>query len=161
MSENYFNKALADFTNDFAIGGAVRHLADKGFTVKEIKERLDFPAPISKVSELVWKHLIEKGVVRLSPPEEGETVISSEYIKEQNSFGKTSFRRVTKSAPATDSEYIKCEFGKELYKNRKAFEDKLRVLDTRDRDYILGLPWPLVPVWHVADERMKRIMEKL
>jgi hypothetical protein len=31
----------------------------------------------------------------------------------------------------------------------------------KDRDYILGLPWPLQTVWHVADERMIRIRKVL
>ena len=59
MSEKYFEKALADFTLDFAAGGAIRVMADKGYTVRQIKEKLDFPMPIDKVRELVWKHYLD------------------------------------------------------------------------------------------------------
>ena len=63
MSDEYFKKALANFTNDFASGGAIRHLADNGFTVKEIHARLDFPTPMSKVAETVWNHFLDKGII--------------------------------------------------------------------------------------------------
>lgn len=37
-----FQSALSDFTYDVACGGAIRHLADLGYTVHQITERLDF-----------------------------------------------------------------------------------------------------------------------
>ena len=46
---------------------------------------------------------------------------------------------------------------KEIYKDKAGFEKKLEILSPKDREYILGLPWPLTTVYHVADERMIRI----
>ena len=34
--QKYLKKALSDFTFDVASGGAIRHLADRGYTVQEI-----------------------------------------------------------------------------------------------------------------------------
>ena len=161
MSDEYFKKALANFTNDFASGGAIRHLADNGFTVKEIHARLDFPTPMSKVAETVWNHFLDKGIILTQEPVIGEITEKIDYVKVQGEFGKTSFKRVVTQNPAIAEEYIKCDFGKRIYQNKTEFEKSLSALNERDRDYILGLPWPLTPVWHIADERMKRIMEKL
>ena len=50
VGENrYFREALADFVQETAYGGAVRHLADRGYTVAQIMERLEYPAPCEKV----------------------------------------------------------------------------------------------------------------
>jgi len=51
-----FSKILANFTHDVASGDAIRHLADKGHTVKEITEALDFPTPKERVQKTVWEH---------------------------------------------------------------------------------------------------------
>ena len=69
MAEKYFEKALADFAVDFASGGAIRVLADKGYTVRQIKERLDFPLSMEKVRELVWKHYVDSQVILLEEPD--------------------------------------------------------------------------------------------
>ncbi len=161
MSEEYFKKALSDFTNDFASGGAIRHLADNGFTVKEIHDRLDFPTPVSKVAETVWKHFLDIGIILLEEPVSGESKEKVDYVKVHGEFGKTSFKRVVTEVSSIEGEYIKCDFGKEIYKDKEGFKKSLSVLSERDRDYILGLPWPLTPVWHIADERMKRIYSLL
>ena len=69
MGENrYFQKALADFVHEAAYGGAVRHLADRGYTAKQITDRLDFPAPYEKVRQAVWEHLADTGVILLEEP---------------------------------------------------------------------------------------------
>ncbi|MCR4618410.1 MAG: hypothetical protein K5669_09550 [Lachnospiraceae bacterium] len=157
MAEKYFDKALSNFTNDFASGGAIRHLADKGFTVKEIHDRLDFPTPVSKISETVWNHFLEEGIILLEDPLTGTSKGKVRFEKVQNKYGKTSFKRVTETVENQDAKYIKCEFGKFIYKDKKGFEESLMILDKRDREYIMGLPWPIGPVWHIADERMTRI----
>lgn len=161
MSNDTFNKALSNFTNDFASGGAIRHLADNGFTVNEIHGRLDYPTPVSKIAEIVWKHFLENEVILTEDPAGRTSSEKVEYVREQNSLGKQTFRRVVTTSPKKAADYVACDFGKKLYKDREAFEKELEILDTRDRDYILGLPWPLTTVWHIEDERMKRIFKKL
>lgn len=56
MSEDYFKQALGDFVTDFAVGGAVRRLADKGYSAEEIKKHLDYPVTDAKIEEIIRKH---------------------------------------------------------------------------------------------------------
>ena len=159
MSE--FNRALSNFTNEVASGGSIRHLADLGYTVKEIKDNLTYPTPIDRIRETVWKHFIDIGVIKIANDKPGDEAESYTYEKEQDKYGNVSFRRVKKSKRYNADEYIPCDFGKRIYKDKDAFVKSLEVLSDRDREYILGLPWSLETVYHIADERMKRISEKL
>ncbi|MBQ9870620.1 MAG: hypothetical protein IJM27_01695 [Eubacterium sp.] len=154
---NEFDKALADFVNDVASGDAIRHLADQGMTVREIAEHLSFPAQKQRIAQTVWKHFVDTGRIRLHPPEEGKGRKVS-YVRDEGAYGRSSFRRVIEEFPIPEAEYIRCDFGRKLYKDEEGFRKALQALSEADREYILDLPWPLTPVWHILDERMKRIM---
>lgn len=157
MENKYFVQALSGFTHDVASGGAIRHLADLGYTVKEISEEILYPTPIERIQETVWKHYLDTGVISLNDPTEGSVTEKVSYVKEYGSYGRTSFRRVVERIERPGQEYLPCDFGKEIYKDKAGFEKKLEILSPKDREYILGLPWPLTTVYHVADERMIRI----
>ena len=161
MEGEYFKKALSNFTMDFAAGGQIKALTDKGLSVKEIKDRLDFPLPEETVRSLVWKRLLETGTVLLEAPSEGSVTERVKYEKVQGAYGKTSFKRVSVTEENDPKEYVPCEFGKLLYKDAEAFKKSLEGLPSRDRDYVLELPWPLTTVWHVRDDRMERILSAL
>ncbi len=92
-----FQKALSDFTFDAACGGAIRHLADSGCTVKQIMERLAWPVSEERVRQVLYRHLCDTGVILEKPPEEGLPEAKPEYVLEYDSYGKPSYRR--KSAP--------------------------------------------------------------
>ena len=153
---NEFNQALSNFINDFAGGGAIRHLADSGYTVGEICEKIDYPMPKNKVAEIVWKHYIDIGKICLEEPGTIHKEVS--YVKEQDSYGHISMRRVVKEQDISDKKYVVVDFGKQIYQDLAAFEKSLEGLDKKDKDYILDLPWPLTPVYHESDERMNRIL---
>ena len=161
MAEKYLEKALADFAIDFASGGAIRVLADKGYTVRQIKERLDFPLPMEKVRELVWKHYVDSQVILLEEPDNASLHERVTYEKVQDKYGHISFKQViikdNINQDGNTREYVACDFGKRMYQDRRAFEESLKALNDDDREYILGLPWPLRTVWHVRNERMTRI----
>ncbi|MBP5494721.1 MAG: hypothetical protein J6X97_06460 [Lachnospiraceae bacterium] len=159
MSDKYFKKALADFTIDFASGDAIRALADKGYSVSEIHKRLDFPTPVEKIRDTVWKHFIYTGVILLDAPS-AESQKRVTYEKVQDSLGRTSFKQVV-TEDTELKEYVEIDFGKRIYQNKDAFEKSLEALSPEDRQYILDLPWPLTNVWHVKNERMERILKKL
>ena len=159
MSDKYFKKALADFTLDFASGDAIRALADKGYSVSEIHKRLDFPTPVERIRDTVWKHFIDTGVILLDAPS-AESQKRVTYEKVQDSLGRTSFKQVVVEDNEA-REYVEIDFGKKIYKDKNAFEKSLEALSPEDRQYILGLPWPLTNVWHVKNERMERILKKL
>ncbi len=52
---SYFQNALSSFVTDAACGGAVRHLTDIGYTLDQIVDRLDYPAPRAKVQRICMK----------------------------------------------------------------------------------------------------------
>ena len=160
MSDKYFKKALADFTLDFASGDAIRALADKGYSVTEIHKRLDFPTPVEKIRDTVWKHYIDTGVILLEEPSDNSPKKRVTYEKVQDSLGRTSFKQVIVEDEDV-KEYVELDFGKRIYKDRKAFEKSLDALSSEDKQYILDLPWPLTNVWHVKNERMENILKKL
>ncbi|MCI9336960.1 MAG: hypothetical protein HFH93_05370 [Lachnospiraceae bacterium] len=98
MGENqYFQKALADFVRDAAYGGAVRHLTEKGYTVRQIVEQLDFPAPYEKVRCAVWEHLLDTGVILQKEPGSAGRREKATYVKEYDRHGKPTFRRLSGS----------------------------------------------------------------
>ena len=159
MSDKYFKKALADFTIDFASGDAIRALADKGYSVSEIHKRLDFPTPVERIRDTVWKHFLDTGVILLDAPS-AESKKRVTYEKVQDRLGRTSFKQVV-TEDTELKEYVEIDFGKRIYQNKNAFEKSLEALSPEDRQYILDLPWPLTNVWHVKNERIERILKKL
>ena len=158
MSEEYFKKALRDFTVDFASGGAIRAMADKGYTVNEIYNKLDFPTSKEKIKELVWKQYVDTGVIALEEPVTGQVKSKVTYEKVTDDYGRTRYKQVV-TKQVVENEYVPCDFGKMIYKDKASFEKKLDSLSDKDRDYVLGLPWPLQRVWHVKDERIMRILD--
>ncbi|MCR4956658.1 MAG: hypothetical protein K6A30_08230 [Lachnospiraceae bacterium] len=156
-----FMQALHRFTTDVASAGAIRHLADLGYTVDQIKEELTYPTSIGCIQQVVWEHYLEMGIVSMSPPKKGDIRQVVSYEKVQNSTGKQSFVKVVKEETCPQREYVCCEFGKEMYKDKEKFLKKISVLNSRDQEYLLGLPWPLTPTYHVKDERMSRIIDDL
>lgn len=98
MSEQeYFKSALSDFTYEAASGGAIRHLADLGYTVKQICEQLSFPTPYARVQKTVWQHLTGTGVVLTEEPGSGRDRRrgKAEYAVEHDKYGRTSFRLIS------------------------------------------------------------------
>ena len=158
MENRYFQKALSNFTTDFAVGGTIRALADKGLNVNEIYERLDYPVSKDTVAKLVWVHYLDNTTISLSDPKGIASKQAVTYEKTQDEYGRISYKQVKRSIELT-GEYLPCDFGKQIYKDKEAFIKKLEILDARDRDYILGLPWPLETVWHKDDDRIRRIIQ--
>ena len=160
MEEDYFGNALRSFINDFASKDAVTHMADQGMTVTEITRRLSFPTKKELVAEMVWKHYLDTGRILLTEPAEG-MLRRVTYVKDEGEYGKTSLRQVVKECPVPEGEYIRLDLGRMLYKDRDGMLEGMKYLTEDDRNYIMDLPWPLTPVWHKSDDRMKRIQRFL
>lgn len=92
--QDYFKSALSNFTHEAASGGAIRHLADLGYTVKQITERLTFPTPEERVRREVWERLVDTGVILLEEPGSGGQREKAVFVEERDRFGRVSFRRV-------------------------------------------------------------------
>ncbi|MDE6608016.1 MAG: hypothetical protein K2K54_09730 [Lachnospiraceae bacterium] len=195
--QEYFKRALSNFTYDVASGGAIRHLADVGYTVKQIMENLSYPTPYERVQKTVWEHLLDTGVILLEEPGSIKQHEAVTYVKEYNQFGKASFRRVAMKQKKEDKEiffketsflettkegladflcrkceengekeaYISCKFG--IYsRNMEQLEYILKLLETDQRDYIMGLPWERSTgknkiCYHRLDRRMREIVLRL
>lgn len=91
MSEEFFKQALHNFTRDSANGGAIRHLYDLGRTAQEIQKELLFPTTVAEIQKVIEEYQKEKDA-----PEE-----AYEIVKEQNKYGKTTFRKKKKSNEKT------------------------------------------------------------
>ena len=186
MAENdYFKQALSNFVFDMASGGAIQHLTNQGYTVKQMIEKLDFPAPYEKVQEAVWKQLLNNGSLLLEEPGSGAGQERAEYVMEKDSFGRRSFRKVVIKADKTKQIHWKeVIFSGKIngnltdYLSKKIKENGENasyiscnfgmktnrlpdVLDDQQKDYILGLPWPKQIVYHKLDIRMREIVVAL
>ena len=53
MENSYFNEALSNFSKDFAYGGAIRHLVDKGYTADRIIREFHYPLSRETIEKMV------------------------------------------------------------------------------------------------------------
>ncbi len=161
-SNKEFNRALHNFTMDLASGDAIRHLADLGYTVREIREKLHYPTPIAQIKNVVWKKLVDDGTILLEDPATVSCSTKKTYETRKDEFGKTYFVQILdKGDSINPADYYRCDFGRMIYKDAKGFEDYISALNPREKEYLLNLPWPLCPVWHKLDERFSAIVRKL
>lgn len=94
MEDRYFENALSNFVFDMAGGSAIRHMADKGYTVKHIKESLEYPVSYEKIQKTVWEHLLDKKVILVNVP--GTNIIKDNivYVEKYGKYGRKSFSAV-------------------------------------------------------------------
>lgn len=143
-----FENALSNYIKDFANGGAIRHFVELEYSVEEIKSSLDFPMSIEEVALVVWKEYIDSKVICLNKDEiDKDYIIKTSFVKDYNKYGKTSLRKVTKKEPVEKKKYISCDFGKQIYKDKEDFNNKLSLLDKDKKSMIENLPWPLEKVY--------------
>lgn len=186
--QEYFKKALADFMFDAASGGAIRHLADRGYTAEEILKKLDFPTPFDRIQKTIWQHFLDMGVIVTEEPGLGKERETYEYVTEYDQYGRKSFRRVTTAVSGgtavvwqerefqqsrdgsflsfftklcdengEKSAYISCDFGLRSRREPEKFQKDLQVLEERQRQYVLGIPWERRLVYHRLNRQMREI----
>lgn len=182
----YFKEALSDFTYDMACGGAIRHMTDKGYSVRQIVEQLDFPAPYEKVQKTVYRYLCDKGILLCERPKNDRLPQKTEYVRDYDAYGRVSFRMVRKEEDekkkmewkeeifpkegtftdylkkkvlenGEEFSYISCDFG--LWDTEK--KKCLKVLNERQREYIEDIPWERKRMYHRLDSNMQEIMSVL
>jgi len=84
-----FQKAVSGFTFDLAARGAIRHLYDLGYSAEEIRPRLSYPVSVAQIEQELETYEEEKRAAESGLPQ-------YEFIKETDSYGRTTFRRVRK-----------------------------------------------------------------
>lgn len=62
----YFEEALSNFTKDFAYGGAIRHLVDRGYTVDQIIKEFNYPISRETIEKIANQHLESKTTTKRS-----------------------------------------------------------------------------------------------
>lgn len=56
----YFEQSLQNFTRDFAYGGAIRHLVDRGYTTDRIIKEFHYPLSREAIDKMVKDYEKEK-----------------------------------------------------------------------------------------------------
>lgn len=179
--QKYFKQAISNFTYEAACGGAIRHLADLGYSVKQIMEQLSFPVPYERVQTTVWEYFLENGVLLLEEPGKGKIPEKAEYVKEYNKYGKASFRRVVSQEKTIETIHFKelhfntekdGDFSNYLTKKCRENETDAYVfldftacfssLNTHEQDYMEGLfGKKRGPVYHKINDRMRDMIIRL
>ena len=57
--------------------------------------------------------------------------------------------------------YVRCDFELRKYRDPKGYERTIQKLTAQQKEYILGLPWELRPVYHQLNLRMREIVATL
>lgn len=91
---NSFQSALSSFVTDAACGGAIRHLVDIGYTLDQIVDRLDYPAPRAKVQRIMMEYLYESRVLLREEPSEELFAAKVQFVQEQDAYGRRSMRKI-------------------------------------------------------------------
>ena len=60
MENQYFNEALHNFVQDFAYGGAIRHLVDLGYDTDRIIKEYHYPLSRETIDKIVRYHIKSK-----------------------------------------------------------------------------------------------------
>lgn len=175
-NSDYFNNALHDVIFENACGAAIRRLADLSMPVSYIIKQLDYPISFERVQKYVWQYYLDNKTL-LSPDdktefkeEDGYLIITTPqitktFIKEQGAYGKITYRQVTadsnQKSDNRSNKYIACEFGILKQKKNIEYERLLDMLDSNDKAYISDLPWENKIIYHVINDRMSSIINKL
>ncbi len=180
-SQDFFGKAMGNFMHEMSGAGAIRHMVDQGYSIRQIMERLDYPTPQCRVEETALKHMLKQGILLESlpnreslsgvRPEQGtrteqaseaeETMINLGYRRtvicrpyDRKQISEAIYSRRERDGEA--SSYVRLPLSK-LKKDREF----LPCLSGRERDYLCGLPWKGGTVYHRLTGRMYEIAMEL
>lgn len=158
----YFESALSDFVFEVAAGGAIRHLADRGYSIEQIMRELDYPVPRDRVEKAVYRHLMDTGILLSSLPENEKKVICCI----QSAGGTDKSRFMAELACHIEkygekNSYMECPFGIWRIDHEKKLDNVMEQLSLREREYILGIKWEYGIMYHRLNDRMREIGMKL
>ena len=180
-NSNYFNQALHDMVFENACGAAIKRLADKSFPISYIHKQLDYPISFERVQRYVWQYYLDNKTLiypddKIDYTESNNIIIINEpkikktFIKEQGTYGKTTFRQVaafeeeagnSNNKNNSAKKYIACSFGILKHNNPKEYETLQNKLDTEDRAYIMDMPWENKLIYHILNDRMLSITKSV
>ena len=92
--EKHFEKALSDMKDSFAGKDGIKHLAELGYSVRQIQESLDFPFPLDKIGRVLWDYYKSEEIILMKAPGSGAGSVRATYVKQTDAYGKQSFIKV-------------------------------------------------------------------
>lgn len=158
----YFEEALSDFTHDVASGGAIRHLVDLGYSTDQIMKKLDFPTPRARVEKTVYRYMTESGILLESLPVPEEELKRVHLPGKGRPEGKRRaeicvFLRNAIEQNGEENSYVSCPFGTWRRDREQRLNEAFSCLTGREKEYLLGIPWPMQTVYHRLNDRMAEI----
>lgn len=158
--QNFFQDALSNFTTEVAYGDAVKRLADEGYSVRQILDKIDYPAPKSKVEKIVFDRLCETNVILLDIPNINSflRISLNDKVGILSGKGKKNLilEKINKKCVqnGVENSYILLDFDSKDISNKKLFP----ALDIRARDYIESIIIMNRKIYHQLNFTMREIM---
>lgn len=153
-SRDYFNRAVGNFMHEMSGAGAIRHMADQGYSVRQIMERLDYPTPQRRVEETVLKHMLKQGILLEQLPDVKYRRIDIPYPWDRKQLSEAVYLR--KEQNGEECSYVLLPIA-----DLKKDSGLLSCLNDREREYLDGLPWEGDAVYHRLTGRMYEIAVEL
>lgn len=152
----YFQEALGDFVHDAASGGAIRHLLDLGYTTDGILRQLDFPTPRARVEKTVYRYFLEQGILLEELPVSAKRM-KTIVLTDTTGARLTACLRERIDCNGEEASYVACPYGM-IRRDREVRLDKMfACLTSREREYLLGIPWQSKMMYHRLNSRMLEI----
>lgn len=158
--KGYFEAALSDFVFDVAAGGAIRHLVDRGHSIEQIMNELDYPVPRPRVEKAVYRHMTESGILLDRLPAEDERV-DIHILKEKDSRKLYEAMIDNIDKYGVQNSYMECPFGMWMKNDAGKMQQVISCLTSREQEYIFGIRWERNIMYHRLNDRMREIGIKL
>lgn len=156
----YFEEALSDFMFDVAAGGAIRHLADSGYSAEQIRRKLDYPVPLARIEKAVCRHMTETGILLAElPVSEKDMQIQLLQGAEKGRLSDILNRQLAENGEKNS--YMECPFGKWKKDEGEKLSRILDCLNGREQEYLLGIRFEKNVMYHRLNGRMREIGLKL
>ncbi|MBO5095128.1 MAG: hypothetical protein J6C33_12375 [Lachnospiraceae bacterium] len=159
--QKYFEEALSDFVHDAASGGAIRHLVDLGYSVDQMMRALSYPTPRERVRKTAYRYMLESGLLVKELPDMGTDGGRARLIRidvsKQERLNDCLYRKISENG--AENVYISCPFG--MHGTASEQDAPLPYLNSRELEYIRGIPWENMLMYHRATDRMQEIGRKL
>lgn len=153
-SQDYFGKAMGNFMHEMSGAGAIRHMVDQGYSIRQIIERLDYPTPQRRVEETALKYMLKQGILLERLPESEYRRVNIPYPWDRKQLSEAVY--VRKERDGEEDSYVLLPIA-----GLKKDKESLSSLNDREREYLNGLPWEGAAVYHRLTGRMYEIAMEL
>lgn len=134
VSNQYFNKNLSHFVQDFACRNEVIAKFNNKKTISQIVKEITFPISEESIIQMIWEYMIENNIILLYEPSSSENQ-QYDIVKKTSPLGKTHFVQVKKeNVNANDYEKINVV-------NLRNDKEKLKQMSDFERELIEKLPF--------------------